>query len=362
MNSLDAKDAVSARPLAGMTVLDLTDHRGELGPWLLAELGADVIKIEPPGGTPARAALPLRSADAAADDLRSWQFCAYNSNKRSIVLDLDGADDRGVFEGLVQLGDFIYESGVPGPLAAAGYGHEDLAALNARIVHVQVTPFGLDGPRSADPASELSLAALGGPANMQGVFERAPVKMSIAQAWRHAGAEAAAAGLMAHARMRATGSAQHVGVSAQAAMDLDAAERHGDPRHLRARLQALGHGRAAGCAARDALPHEGRVGDSASPEAWRTGRMLDWYIEEGPRRRELARRGLGTPTTCVPRPASRISRTFDELYRAMVGLCERHTNAELLERSVVLKETIAPVHTVADLVRFEHLRVAGFLA
>ncbi|WP_419908722.1 CoA transferase, partial [Candidatus Poriferisodalis sp.] len=261
MKASEATQHTASAPLAGMTVLDLTDHRGEFGPWMLGELGADVIKVEPPGGTPGRAALPPRPQQGPTGDLRSWQFCAYNSNKRSIVLDLDDTDDRQVFEALVKLGDFVYESGVPGALAAAGYAHDDLAALNESIVHVQVTPFGLDGPRSGDPASELSLAALGGPANMQGIFERAPVKASIAQAWRHAGAEAAAAGLMAHARMRVTGSAQHVGVSAQAAMTwtlLNAMETHAI---CGARLQALGHGRAVGRAARDALPHPGRLGD-----------------------------------------------------------------------------------------------------
>ena len=358
MNSLDAKDAVSARPLAGMTVLDLTDHRGELGPWMLAELGADVIKIEPPGGTPARAALPLREADAATDDLRSWQFCAYNSDKRSIVLDLGEGGDRDVFERLVGRADFVYESGVPGTLAEVGYDHTDLRALNGRIVHVQVTPFGLDGPRSADPASELSLAALGGPANMQGIFERAPVKASIPQAWRHAGAEAAVAGLMAHARMRATGSAQHVGVSAQAAMTwtlLNAMETHA----------ICGRDfKRSGTVAQLAVPLEMRY---RTKDGWvigvargvATGRMLDWYIEEG--LADESWRVEDWDTYDMRAAAGEpISRTFDELYRAMVGLCERHTNAELLERSVVLKETIAPVHTVADLVRFEHLRVRDF--
>lgn len=358
MTSPEATQFMASAPLAGTTVLDLTDHRGEFGPWLLGELGADVIKVEPPGGTPARAALPRRPQQEPAGDLRSWQFCAYNSNKRSIVLDLDDPDDRTVFEGLVKHGSFIYESGVPGTLAAAGYLHHDLAALNERIVHVQVTPFGLDGPRSGDPASELSLAALGGPANMQGIFERAPVKASIAQAWRHAGAESAAAGLVAHARMRVTGSAQHVGVSAQAAMTwtlLNAMETHA----------ICGRDfRRSGTVAQLAVPLEMRY---RTQDGWAigvargvaTGRLLDWYIEEG--LADESWRAEEWDTYDLRASAGEpISRTFDELYQAMVGLCERHTNAALLQRSMVLKETIAPVHTVADLVEFEHLRVRDF--
>ena len=353
----------AAAPIAGMRVLDLTDHRGELGPWMLAELGADVIKIEPPGGSPARSALPLRTPsgadpDAASPDLHSWQFCAYNSNKRSVVLDLDNTDDRQVFERLVRGADFVYESGVPGTLAEAGYRPGDLRALNGRIIHVQVTPFGLDGPRSADPASELSLAALGGSANMQGVFERAPVKASIAQAWRHAGAEAAAAGLMAHARMRAIGDGQHVAVSAQAAMTwtlLNAMETHA-------------------ICGRD-FQRSGTMVNLAAPlqmryrtkDGWAigvargvaTGRLLEWYIEQGLADESWHDEDWDTYDLRASR-GEPVSHTFDELYVAMVALCERHTNAELLERSVELGETIAPVHTVADLVEFEHLRARDF--
>lgn len=358
MKSPDATQHTAAAPLAGMTVLDLTDHRGELGPWMLGELGADVIKVEAPGGTPARAALPLRQTDGAGGDLRSWQFCAYNSNKRSIELDLHDPDDREVFEGLLRLADFVYESGVPGTLAAAGYAHEDLAALNERIIHVQVTPFGLDGPRSGDPASELSLAALGGPANMQGIFERAPVKASIAQAWRHAGAESAAAGLMALARRRVSGSAQHVGVSAQAAMTwtlLNAMETHA----------ICGRDfKRSGTVAQLAVPLQMRY---LTQDGWAigvargvaTGRLLEWYIEEGLADENWRAEDWDTYDLRAA-AGEPISRTFDEIYEAMVGLCARHSNATLLQRSMTLKETIAPVHTVADLVEFEHLRVRDF--
>ena len=77
----------SARPLEGMRVIDLTDHRGDIGPWILGELGADVIKVEPPEGCATRHANPLKKNDSS--DLGSLHFGAYASNKRSIALDLD---------------------------------------------------------------------------------------------------------------------------------------------------------------------------------------------------------------------------------------------------------------------------------
>ena len=344
-------------PLAGMRVLDLTDHRGELGPWMLAELGAEVTKIEPPGGTPARGELPLDPAPQS-EDLRSLQFCAYNSNKRSVVVDFTVESDRRLFEDLVAGADFVYESGVPGTLAEARYSHDDLVALSPRIIHVQVTPFGLDGPRSGDPASELSLAALGGSANLQGTRDRAPVKASIAQVWRHAGAEAAVAGLVAHARMRLRAEPQHVAVSAQATVTwtlLNAMETHA--------ICGRDFERS-GTMVRLAAPLQLRF---ATQDGWAItvargvaiGRLLDWLIDEGLADESWRvedwdtfdfRASSGEPVT----------RTFDELYEAMVALCERYPNDVLMRRSLEYGETIAPIHTVADLLDFDHLRARTF--
>ena len=101
----------ATRPLAGIRVIDLTDHRGDVGPWMLAELGADVIKIEPPNGCSTRSLQPIRHDDTS--DLRSLHFSTYASNKRSMQLDLDDLSDRETFLRLVETADFLYESGLP---------------------------------------------------------------------------------------------------------------------------------------------------------------------------------------------------------------------------------------------------------
>ena len=90
----------AARPLEGIRVIDLTDHRGDIGPWMLAELGADVIKVEPPAGCPTRAQSPVRDGDTS--DLRSLHFSAYASNKRSMQLDLHDLNDQEIFMRLVE--------------------------------------------------------------------------------------------------------------------------------------------------------------------------------------------------------------------------------------------------------------------
>lgn len=342
-------------PLAGMRVLDLTDHRGEVGPWLLGELGADVIRVEPPGGTSARGESPLRDGDDS--DLRSLQFCAYSSNKRSMVVDLDDQEDREVFLRLVGTADLVYESGVPGRLVEHGIGRPELISANPRLVHVQVTPFGLDGPRAGDPDSEISLAALGGSATLQGVRERAPVKASIPQVWRHAGAEAAVAGLVAHARMRTTGEPQHVDVSAQAAMTwtlLNAMEAHAiqgfdiERSGTTAKLAIELHLRQettdgyAICIPRGATIHAlhgWMIDEGVVDESWRDE---DWLTFDD---RVLS----GEPAKF----------DFADVHRAVADLCAKYDRDTLMRRALELGETIAPINSVEDLLHLDHLAARG---
>lgn len=205
--------------LAPYRVLDLTDARGPLAGQILADLGADVIRVEPSEGSGARRVGPFLAAAPGLPEVeRSLAFAAYDRNKRSIVLDLAAASDRGSFEELVRGADFVLDSGPPSRLDDAGLGFERLRRLNPRIVHVRITPFGADGPAALWPASDLTIAALGGPMSVQGDADRAPLRISVPQADRHAGIEAAVAALVAHARMRTTGEAVFADVSAQAAM------------------------------------------------------------------------------------------------------------------------------------------------
>ena len=338
------------RPLEGMRVLDLTDHRGEVGPWLLAELGADVIKVEPPTGSPGR--LPGPGADGAYDG-QSLRFAAYNANKRSIALDLDDPADRRTFLDLVATSDLLYEAGMPATLAAHGVDAMELRTAQPTLVHVIVTPFGVDGPRALDPASELTIAALAGSATLQGVPERAPVKASIPQVWRHTGAEAAVAGLMAHARMRTTGEGQQVDVSAQATMTwtmLNAMEaqpiqgrnieRSGTLAKLAMELQLR---REAADGWVIAIPRGGFVAD-----------LLPWLLEEGIVEPSWAdedwttfehRLLSGEPTSV----------TFAEVDRAVDELCRRHDRNTLMRRALELGQTIAPINRVDDLLALDQL-------
>jgi len=197
-------------------VIDLTNQRGLLCGQILADLGADVIQIEPPGGSPARRLGPF--AGDVVDAERSLFWWAYARNKRGVTLDLTRG--RALLERLVRTADFVVDAEAPGTMAALGLDHAALAALNPRIVTVSITPFGEDGPKADWAESDLVLLAAGGPLVLQGDDDRAPIRLPVPQAYLHASAEAAVGALVAHHERERSGLGQHVDVSAQQAVAL----------------------------------------------------------------------------------------------------------------------------------------------
>ncbi|MXW23080.1 MAG: CoA transferase, partial [Chloroflexi bacterium] len=122
-----------SKPLTGIRVLDLATGYCEITGRLLADVGAEVIKIEPPGGHPSRRMPPF--VDGREGELDgSLHWAAYGIGKRSIVLDLDGEADRERLRELARGADVLVESMEPGALAAMGLGYEDLSALNPALV------------------------------------------------------------------------------------------------------------------------------------------------------------------------------------------------------------------------------------
>ncbi len=201
--------------LSPYRVLDLADERGLLCGQILADLGADVIAVEPLGGSSARRIGPF--AGDVPDPERSLHWWAYARNKRGITLDLDTDDGREKLRQLVAGADFLIESAAPGEMAARGLGYGDLAAINPALVYVSITPFGQDGPKAHYAATDLTMLAAAGVLALQGDDERPPVRVSVPQAWAHAGAEAAGAALVAHHERVRSGRGQHVDISAQQA-------------------------------------------------------------------------------------------------------------------------------------------------
>ena len=206
--------------LSPYRILDLSDERGLLCGHILADLGADVVLVEPPGGSPARAAPPL--LDNAPEGERSLVWAAYARNRRSIELDLDSPEGQDEFRRLAASADILIESADPGVMAARGLGAGDLAEVNPGLVYVSITPFGQDGPKANYRATDLIVAAASGTLHIAGYPDAAPVRVSAPQAYLHGAAEAAGAAMVALAERARSGRGQHVDVSIQQAMNLGA--------------------------------------------------------------------------------------------------------------------------------------------
>ena len=190
--------------LNGYRALDLTGPLGFLCGKILADLGADVIKIEPPGGDPAR------GSPGSSENL-SWLAC--NANKRGITLDLESEPGCALFRRLAKKADFILETFAPGRL---DYGA--LSQENRGLILVSITPFGQGGPYRDYQASDLEIMALSGAMSLAGEAGEAPMRVSVPQAPMWAGAEAAMGALTALSYRHAIGRGQHVDVSAQVAV------------------------------------------------------------------------------------------------------------------------------------------------
>ncbi|MEE9286016.1 MAG: CoA transferase, partial [Dehalococcoidia bacterium] len=202
-------------PLAGYRVLDLTLEAGHLAGKLLADLGCQVIKVEPPGGDPARRKEPW--APAGSPNRTGLFWLAYNTGKLGITLNTRTAAGRFLLERLAEQSDFLVESYAPGQ--AAGVDYARLVELNPRLVMASITPFGEGGPYQDYRDGELIAQAAGGLLFLSGADEsRPPVRLGVEMAWHMAAAQAVAAMLIAHQHRSATGRGQHIDLSAQEAV------------------------------------------------------------------------------------------------------------------------------------------------
>jgi crotonobetainyl-CoA:carnitine CoA-transferase CaiB-like acyl-CoA transferase len=199
--------------LSGLRVLDLTGRMGGYCGLLLANLGAEVILVEPPCGDPMRSQGPFKNDVRHPDG--SLSFAAYHTNKRSIVLDLESEADRESFRNLVCNADVIIEDRAVGYLDDIGLGFDSLKAINPALVLTSITGFGLLGPNCDFKAPNLVAFAMGGLMNVCGHPGRAPL-VGPGDIAYHLGAVHAAFGtLVALYNRRGTGRGEHVEVSLQ---------------------------------------------------------------------------------------------------------------------------------------------------
>ncbi len=196
-------------PLDGVTVLDLTEHIA--GPYctkLFADFGADVIKIEPPSGDPSRSVGPYYEGVPGLE--RSGTFFYFNTNKRSIVLDLEQPGAAVVVERLIQRADIVIESQPAGRLDQLGLGWERISTLRDDLPLISISPFGQDSPYRDFLVSDLVLYGFAGEMYSIGVQDREPVKMYGTAALVECGAAAATAAMAALTAAELQGIGQQV--------------------------------------------------------------------------------------------------------------------------------------------------------
>jgi crotonobetainyl-CoA:carnitine CoA-transferase CaiB-like acyl-CoA transferase len=199
--------------LSPYRVLDLTNERGFLSGKLLGDLGADVIKVERPGGDPARALGPYYHDER--DPEKSLYWWGFNVNKRGITLDIATHDGQKIFKRLVERADLVIESFDPGYLDGLGLGYPELKTTNPAIIMASVSSFGQTGPYKDYKASDLTLWALSGTGYVTGDEDRAPLMPSFPIGYFFAAMSAAIGALVAVFHRSLTGVGQHVDAPAQ---------------------------------------------------------------------------------------------------------------------------------------------------
>jgi crotonobetainyl-CoA:carnitine CoA-transferase CaiB-like acyl-CoA transferase len=333
--------------LAHYRVLDLTDERGQLAGFLLAQLGADVTLAEtgPPG--------PRGSADLV-----------YNRGKRSVEVDTSTAEGIRSLRQLVVAADVVLTTGGPAELTAAGFAYEQLAAWSPNIVHVAISAFGQSGPKADYLATDIVALAAGGLLWLTGDEDRPPVRVSVPQAFANAACDAAGAALIALWERRRSGWGQSVDVSAQASL-LQTTQ-------CMILAEALGAPPAKRRAGGYYIPpldmkmvwkcRDGEVtvtfmfGAAVGPF---TARLMEWVRDEGYLSDELA------ATNWIRFSAQVVSgeetlQKFDRLKEALQTFLLTRTKEQLLEEALRRGLVIAPITTVADVAHLDQLRERGY--
>ncbi|MBK6289849.1 MAG: CoA transferase [Gammaproteobacteria bacterium] len=202
--------------LGGRRVLEIADATGVYCGKLLADLGAEVIRLEPPGGDATRRIAPF-PAGAGTDD-PGFFHCYMNAGKKSLTLDPDTAAGRSLLLDLAATADLIVETLPPGRLAQLGLGFEQLRAVNPALVLTSITPFGQSGPHRDYPGADIVAMAMGGAMVVTGDPADPPVTLAGSQACVAGATLAAVSSLIALRHAACTGQGQHVDISMQEAM------------------------------------------------------------------------------------------------------------------------------------------------
>ncbi len=339
--------------LAPYRVIDLTREMGAVCTRMLAGLGADVVRVEPPGGDATRQRAPLIGREGAG--LSAW-WAQMHAGKRSITLDEGSAEDRAFLLDLCASADAVALSpddrGESWPLDL-----DEVAERAPHLVRTAITPFGLAGPKAGWAGSDLVGLAAGGLLSLCGDPDRAPLRVSVEQAYALTGAQACVGTLLALRARNLSGRGQLVDVSVQAGV----ANALGNSRLYYAMdglvTKRAGGGRAFGTQGTRLIyaSADGYVAYWRQPDSIRA--LARWFDEEAEPRtfdpEEWAGRALAGGAMPTPEEV-------DALEAEILRFFGRRSTHELSEEGQPRGLMIYPVNTMADLVESEHLAARGF--
>jgi crotonobetainyl-CoA:carnitine CoA-transferase CaiB-like acyl-CoA transferase len=332
-------------------VLDLTDHRGLIAGMVLADLGADVIAIEPPEGNSGRRRGPF--ANDIDDGEHSLNWWSYARHKRSMTADLGTDEGRERVRQLAATSDVLIESSGPGVLDAIGLGYQQLDAVNPALVYASISGFGHDGPKAGYAESDLAVVASSGQMVIIGDHDRAPMRIGVPQSGLHAGTEAAQAVLIALRERKRSGRGQHLDISAQAStmqatQSLVLAAAVGDVDTVRftggVNLSGL------------PIPLVWRAQDGFASVTFLFGaaigpfsrRLMEWIHEEGGCDEATRDKDWLNYTTLLG-SGEESPEEYARVLQVVGAFVATKTKQELLEQAMVRRLLIVPMSSIADL-------------
>jgi benzylsuccinate CoA-transferase BbsE subunit len=334
-----------AGALNGLRVLDLTDYRAHLCGRLLADMGADVIKIEPPGGDSGRRIGPF--VDDAPHPDRSLFFWFYNLNKRSMTLDVTQEQGAEILLKLARSADLVIESFKPDRMRALGLGWETLHQANSALILLSIAAFGQSGPYRDFEADDTVLTALSGMLYVNGSPEHKPVRPLGLQAYHSASYYGAIAALCALFAREQDGMGQWLDLSMQeaatAALEHVAGSFFGEGRvePRRGTLHWSRYFRVGKC--RDGYVMHCTLGDWTS--------LVEWVAADG-KAQDLT----------APEWQDVIYRAehAEHLFDVLDDWVKDYNRDELLERAQMLRLPYATVRSPEELFKDEQLDARGY--
>ncbi len=341
--------------LSPYRVLDLTDEKGLFCGKLMGDMGADVIKIERPGGDSARNIGPFYHDEV--DPEKSLYWFVMNTSKRGITLDIDKPEGLEIFKRLAETADFIIESFPPGYMDKLGVGYTDLEKLNPGIILVSIAPFGQTGPYKDFKGPDIVMWATGAGPTMRGYdsHDRPPFRISHhPQTYFHAGTEAVVGAMVALNYRGVSGEGQHVDVSIQEVVNWASGGAWDLNRRLRKRGESINPLR---------VTHIWPCKDgfvmwryTGGPNAVRHSvPLVKWIVEEG-----MADDWLKNFDWANFSHFSSTQDVVDRMEEQTINFFMTKTKAELMEGAIKYRIMLYPLSTTTDLLESPQLEARNF--